>query len=103
MVTVTTDQLCAAIKHGFNDTRCVLEPAGALGIAGMIKYLSDNGWEGKNVVAIASGANMDFDRTSCSGFDSIFHSRSAIELHAFARVKRYRGCDPMADIWQTVL
>ena len=55
MVTVTTDQLCAAIKHGFNDTRCVLEPAGALGIAGMLKYCSDNGWEEKNVYAFLFG------------------------------------------------
>ena len=44
------------------DTRCVLEPAGALAIAGAKKYLSDNGLTGETVVAIASGANMDFDR-----------------------------------------
>ena len=37
MITVTTDEICAAIKMGFNDTRCVMEPAGALAIAGMIK------------------------------------------------------------------
>lgn len=62
MVTVTNDEICAAIKHGFNDTRCVMEPAGALAIAGMIKYAKAQKWEGKNMVAIASGANMDFDR-----------------------------------------
>ena len=39
MITVTTDEICAAIKTGFNDTRSVMEPAGALGIAGMEKYI----------------------------------------------------------------
>eukprot|EP01050_Picozoa_sp_SAG11_P007477 SAG11_NODE_625_length_8104_cov_12.962898_4_plen_121_part_00 len=43
MITVTNDQICAAIKDGFTDTRGVLEPAGALGIAGMKKYMRDNG------------------------------------------------------------
>lgn len=37
MITVSTDEICAAIKLGFNDTRCVLEPAGALAIAGMVR------------------------------------------------------------------
>ena len=39
MITVSTDEICAAIKTAFNDTRSVLEPAGALGIAGMEKYI----------------------------------------------------------------
>ena len=47
---------------GFNDTRCVLEPAGALAIAGMVKYIKENKTEGCTYVAISSGANMDFDR-----------------------------------------
>lgn len=62
MVTVSTDEICAAIKDGFNDTRCVLEPAGALAIAGLNKFLSEKQIEGNTCVAIASGANMDFDR-----------------------------------------
>jgi threonine dehydratase len=62
MVTVSTDEICAAIKLGFNDTRCVLEPAGALGIAGLIKYAHHHGCVGRTFVAISSGANMDFDR-----------------------------------------
>ena len=62
MITVDTDEICAAIKHGFNDTRCVMEPAGALAIAGLIKYTKLNGWSGKTCVAITSGANIDFDR-----------------------------------------
>lgn len=62
MITVQTDEICAAIKLGFNDTRCVLEPAGALAIAGMVKYSKLYCDKGKTFVAISSGANMDFDR-----------------------------------------
>lgn len=62
MVTVTTDEICAAIKAGFQDTRSVMEPAGALAIAGAKKYCNAHQWKDKTVVAIASGANMDFDR-----------------------------------------
>ena len=62
MITVKTDEICAAIKLGFNDTRCVLEPAGALAIAGMVKYSKLYGHKNKTFVAISSGANMDFDR-----------------------------------------
>ena len=62
MITVQTDEICAAIKLGFNDTRCVLEPAGALAIAGMVKYSKLYSDKGKTFVAISSGANMDFDR-----------------------------------------
>ncbi len=61
-VTVDTDAICAAIKDVFQDTRSVLEPAGALAIAGAKKYLAQKRWKGKTVVAIASGANMNFDR-----------------------------------------
>jgi len=62
VVTVSTDEICAAIKASFIDTRVVLEPAGALGVAGMVKYAEAKGLTGKTLVAIASGANMDFDR-----------------------------------------
>uniref|UniRef100_A0A6B2L2A2 Threonine dehydratase n=1 Tax=Arcella intermedia TaxID=1963864 RepID=A0A6B2L2A2_9EUKA len=62
MIIVSTDEICAAIKDGFNDTRIVLEPAGALAIAGVKRYISKNGIVGKSFVATASGANMDFDR-----------------------------------------
>ena len=62
MITVSTDEICAAIKHGFNDTRCVMEPAGALGIAGMMKYITERNWSNKTCVAITSGSNIDFDR-----------------------------------------
>jgi threonine dehydratase len=62
MITVSTDEICAAIKDGFNDTRIVLEPAGALAIAGMKRYIMQNAITGKTFVATASGANIDFDR-----------------------------------------
>lgn len=62
MITVSTDEICAAIKHGFNDTRCILEPAGALAIAGMMKYSKSMETKEETYVAISSGANMDFDR-----------------------------------------
>jgi len=62
MITVDTDQICNAIKLSYNDARVVLEPAGALGVAGMKKYIEKYNITGQTFVAIASGANMDFDR-----------------------------------------
>jgi len=62
MITVTTDEICAAIKDGFSDTRTVFEPAGALSIAGLTKYCRLAERPGQTLVAISSGANMDFDR-----------------------------------------
>jgi threonine dehydratase len=61
VVLVNTDEICAAIKDVFEDTRCVSEPAGALAIAGMKRYLARV--EGiESAVAIVSGANVNFDR-----------------------------------------
>ena len=61
VVLVNTDEICAAIKDVFEDTRCVSEPAGALAIAGMKRYLAQaTGIE--SAVAIVSGANVNFDR-----------------------------------------
>ena len=62
MVLVTTDELCAAIKDVFEDTRAILEPAGALAVAGCKKYIHAKGLEGMTFVATCSGANMNFDR-----------------------------------------
>lgn len=62
MITVTTDEICAAIKDAFVDTRIVLEPAGALSVAGMKNYVKRMGSRGQTYVAVMSGANMDFDR-----------------------------------------
>ena len=62
VITVTPDELCAAIKDIFDDTRSVAEPAGALGVAGLKKYVERTGIQGKTLMAIESGANMNFDR-----------------------------------------
>ena len=62
MVLVDTDAICAAIKDVFEDTRAVLEPAGALAIAGAKAYAEKHRLKDKTLVAIASGANMNFDR-----------------------------------------
>ena len=59
---VDTDALCAAIKDVFEDTRSVLEPAGALSVAGAKLYAQREGLRGQALVAITSGANMNFDR-----------------------------------------
>jgi threonine dehydratase len=59
---VNTDQTCAAIKDIFEDTRSVMEPAGALAVAGLKAYTERTGTRGENLIAIASGANMNFDR-----------------------------------------
>jgi threonine dehydratase len=62
MVLVDTDAICAAIKDVFEDTRVVLEPAGALAIAGAKAWVERHGARGKTLVAVASGANTNFDR-----------------------------------------
>lgn len=61
-VTVNTDAVCAAIKDAFEDTRCILEPAGAMGIAGMKQYVARHGLQDQTLVAITCGANLNFDR-----------------------------------------
>ncbi|WPG97466.1 Hypothetical protein R9X50_00024200 [Acrodontium crateriforme] len=64
VIQVDTDDICAAIKDVFEDTRSILEPAGALSLAGLKKYVAANPSQNtkRQLVAIASGANMNFDR-----------------------------------------
>ena len=62
VITVSTDEICAAIKDIFDDNRAVVEPAGALAIAGIKRYVERTGIQGESLVAINSGANMNFDR-----------------------------------------
>ncbi|MGB3759329.1 MAG: threonine ammonia-lyase, biosynthetic [Rivularia sp. (in: cyanobacteria)] len=62
IIRVTTDDTCAAIKDVFQDTRSIVEPAGGLAIAGAKAYVEREGIEGETLVAIACGANMNFDR-----------------------------------------
>lgn len=61
-VVVDTDAVCAAIKDVFQDTRSILEPAGALGVAAIKQYVAEHKCKGQTFVAITCGANMNFDR-----------------------------------------
>jgi len=61
-VLVDTDAVCAAIKDVFQDTRSILEPAGALGVAAIKQYVEKHKLKGRTLVAITCGANMNFDR-----------------------------------------
>jgi threonine dehydratase len=62
VITVTTDEICAAIKDLFDDTRSINEPAGALSVAGLKKYVARHALKNENLLAICSGANVNFDR-----------------------------------------
>jgi len=61
VVTVSNDELCAAIKNIYDDTRSITEPSGALAVAGIKKYVAQTGALGQTLVAIDSGANINFD------------------------------------------
>ncbi len=61
-ITVSTDAICGAIKDVFEDTRVVTEPAGALAVAGLKAYVTANALAGETMIAVTSGANMNFDR-----------------------------------------
>ncbi|MEW5792042.1 MAG: threonine ammonia-lyase, biosynthetic [Pseudomonadota bacterium] len=62
IIRVSNDEICAAIKDVFDDTRAVMEPAGALSVAGLKAYVAREGVGGQRLVAVLSGANMNFDR-----------------------------------------
>jgi threonine dehydratase len=62
MVLVDTDEICAAIKDIYEETRTVVEPAGGLALAGMKRWVERRGTRGRTLVAISCGANMNFDR-----------------------------------------
>jgi threonine dehydratase len=62
VILVSTDEICAAIKDIYDDTRAIAEPAGALGIAGLKKYVARENLRDCNLVAINCGANVNFDR-----------------------------------------
>ncbi len=62
MILVGTDDTCAAIKDVFEDTRSIVEPAGALAIAGAKAYVEQEQIQGETLIAVACGANMNFDR-----------------------------------------
>jgi threonine dehydratase len=62
IVRVDVDEICSGIKSVYQATRSIVEPAGALALAGLKKYVRERGVEGQTLVAINSGANMNFDR-----------------------------------------
>ena len=62
VITISTDEMCAAIKDIFEDTRSIAEPAGALALAGLKKYTERSGVRDQHLLAIVSGANTNFDR-----------------------------------------
>ncbi len=62
VILVTTDEICAAIKDIFDDTRSVAEPAGALAVAGVKKYIDEHSASGQSLISVLSGANINFDR-----------------------------------------
>jgi threonine dehydratase len=62
IVRVSNDQICAAIKEIFDDTRTIMEPAGALAVAGLRQWVERTGVSGTTLAAVLSGANMNFDR-----------------------------------------
>jgi threonine dehydratase len=62
IILLDTDEICAAIQDVFEDTRSIVEPAGALAVAGLKKYVAREGWRDRRLVAINSGANINFDR-----------------------------------------
>src|SRR3979490_1370453 len=62
IILVSTDQICAAIQDIFQDTRSIAEPAGALAVAGIKKYVARENCSGRTLIAINGGANMNFDR-----------------------------------------
>ena len=62
VILVDTDELCAAMKDVFEDTRAIVEPAAALGVAGAKRYAEASGVTGRNLVTVVCGANMNFDR-----------------------------------------
>jgi threonine dehydratase len=62
VITVSTDEICASIKDVFDDTRAIAEPAGAVGLAGLKKYVDREKITGENLVTVVSGANVNFDR-----------------------------------------
>jgi threonine dehydratase len=62
VILVNTDEICAAIQDIFEDNRTIVEPAGALSVAGIKKFVAREGWKDKTVIAINCGANMNFDR-----------------------------------------
>ncbi len=62
IITISVDEMCAAIRDVFDDTRTIMEPAGALSVAGLKKYVAVNDATDQHLIAVTTGANVNFDR-----------------------------------------
>ncbi len=62
IITISVDEMCAAIRDVFEDTRTLMEPAGALSVAGLKKYVAENNISDQHLIAVTTGANVNFDR-----------------------------------------
>src|SRR5690606_10398871 len=104
VITVSSDEMCAAIKDIYDDTRSICEPAGCLGVAGIKKYVEREGCTGQVLVAIDSGANITFDRLrhvaeraaigkrAITEFNYRYHDSR--EAHIFVGVQTHPETDP---------
>jgi threonine dehydratase len=98
VILVDTDAICAAIKDVFEDTRSILEPAGALAVAGAKEYARQHKLKDKNLIAITSGANMNFDRLRFVAERAEVRraARSRLRRHAAREARRLQEI-PLAD------
>lgn len=89
VILVSTDELCAAIKDIFRDTRSLVEPAGALAVAGLKRYVSTHDLRSAVLTAVVSGANLNFDRMRfIAERADVGEAREAIYL---VKIKEQRG------------
>ncbi|KAG1655821.1 hypothetical protein FOA52_008384 [Chlamydomonas sp. UWO 241] len=101
VVLVDNGAISSAIKDVFNETRSILEPAGAVGVAGALAWLKHNGYEGKTVFAITSGANMSFDRLRLFSKTSLGKTVVAVTSGANMNFDRLRLVADLANVGAT--
>ncbi len=89
IITVSTDEVCAAIKDIFDDARAIAEPAGALALAGLKKQVVQDGIRDETLVAILSGSNVNFDRLRYISEVAEFGEQREVVLAA--RIPEQRG------------
>ncbi len=94
MVLVDTDEMCAAIKDVFEDTRVVLEPAGALSVAGAKAWVARRNARGQTLVAVASGANTNFDRLRFIAEEAELGEHREAGASAASAPRSARGASP---------
>ncbi|EPM75981.1 pyridoxal-phosphate dependent enzyme, partial [Pseudomonas syringae] len=108
VITVSTDEICAAIKDIYDDTRSITEPAGALGVAGIKKYVEQRGVTGQTLVAIDSGVTIPEQPGSFKAFCEAIGKRQITEFnyryhtdreaHIFVGVQTHPENDPRSAL-----